>query len=129
MRQTYRVRYVIIQTFLFRESLISCRSMQTEHSSHPTSFSMRGTQTILTARPPPDPISTYEPNHPESHYPSDLNDLERIWHDRYHFLLQMGFELRPRYRPGWIPSWLNAKEDSVIYEDSLEHLVRPSLQT
>lgn len=97
--------------------------MQTEHNSHPTSFSMRGTQTILTTRPPPDPISTYEPNHPESHYPSDLNKLERIWHDRYQFLLQMGFELRPRYRTGWIPSWLNAKEESIIYEDSLEHLL------
>jgi len=35
-----------------------------------------------------------------------LTPQEAKWRDRYHFLLDRGFELRPRYRPGWIPSWL-----------------------
>ena len=104
--------------------LISFSPMQAEHTSHPTSFSMHVAQTISTARPPPDPIPTYEPNYPESHYPSELNLFERVWHDRYHFLLQKGLQLRPRYRPGWSPSWLNSKGESLLYEDSLEHPVR-----
>lgn len=81
---------------------------------------MRGTQEIPTVRPPPDPIPTYEPNQPDSYYPPALNRFERIWHDRYHFLLQKGLELRPRYRPGWTPSWLNTKEEFLLSEDSLE---------
>lgn len=35
----------------------------------------------------------------------DLATDEEIWRDRYSFLLNRGLELRPRYRPGWIPSW------------------------
>ena len=102
--------------------------MQTEQSSHSTSFSMRGTQTISTSRPLPDPIPTYKPNQPDSYYPPALNLFERIWHDRYQFFLQKGFKLRPRYSPGWTPSRLNAKGESVLREDSLEHLVRPCFQ-
>ena len=99
--------------------------MHTEHSSRPTSFSMCGTQTISSAPPPrSDPIPTYEPNHPDSYYPSDLNLFEKVWHDRYHFLLQKGLQLRPRYRPGWTPSWLNAEGDFLLFEDSLEQPVR-----
>jgi len=86
---------------------------------------MRGTQSISTTPPPPDPIPVYKPNQPDSYYPPALNRFERIWHDRYHFLLQKGFELRPRYRPGWTPSWLNAKGEPLLCEDSLQHLVRP----
>ncbi|EDR13591.1 uncharacterized protein LACBIDRAFT_322624 [Laccaria bicolor S238N-H82] len=81
---------------------------------------MRGTQEIPTVRPPPDPIPTYEPNQPDSYYPPALNRFERIWHDRYHFLLQKGLQLRPRYRPGWVPSWLNAKGEFLLHEDSLQ---------
>ena len=103
-------------------------SMQTEQSSHSTSFSMRGTQTISTSQPLPDPIPTYKPNQPDSYYPPALNLFERIWHDRYQFFLQKGFKLRPRYSPGWTPSRLNAKGESVLREDSLEHLVRPCFQ-
>ena len=103
--------------------------MQTEHSSHPTSFSMRGTQTISTTSPPPDPIPAYEPKQSDSYYPPALNTFERIWHDRYHFLLQKGLQLRPRYRPGWVPSWLNAKGEFLLFEDSLEQPVRPCLDS
>ena len=85
---------------------------------------MRGTPEISIVHPPPDPIPIYKPNQPDSHYPPSLNRFERIWHDRYHFLLEKGLELRPRYRPGWTPSWLKAKGEFFICEDSLQHLVR-----
>lgn len=85
---------------------------------------MRGTQSISTTPPPPDPVPVYKPIQPDSYYPPALNRFERIWHDRYHFLLQKGFELRPRYRPGWTPSWLNTKGELFLCEDSLQHLVR-----
>lgn len=96
--------------------------MQTEHHN-PPSFSMRGVPTTSSAVPPPDPVPAYEPNQPDSHYHSELNVFERIWHDRYHFLLQMGLQLRPRYRPEWTPSWLNAKGEFLLFEDSLEQPV------
>jgi hypothetical protein len=104
--------------------LLAFFSMQTEHSSNSTSFSMRGTQTTSTTRPLPDPIPIYKPSQPDSYYPPTPNLCERIWDDRYNFLLQMGLQLRPSYRPGWTPSRLNAKGEFVVHEDSVQHLVR-----
>lgn len=30
---------------------------------------------------------------------------ERYWRDHYHWLLDQGYQLRPRLHPEWIPSW------------------------
>jgi hypothetical protein len=98
--------------------------LQMEHSYSSASPSMHGAQTTSPLPPPADPIPTYEPNQPDSYYPSALNIFERIWHDRYHFLFQRGLQLRPRYRPGWTPSWLNTKGEFLLAEDSLEQPVR-----
>ncbi|KAJ6460838.1 hypothetical protein C8R47DRAFT_1180548 [Mycena vitilis] len=35
----------------------------------------------------------------------DLLDGEIFWRDNFHFLLERGYRLRPRYHPDWIPSW------------------------
>ncbi|KIJ95230.1 hypothetical protein K443DRAFT_11526 [Laccaria amethystina LaAM-08-1] len=35
----------------------------------------------------------------------------------------MGLQLRPRYRPGWTPSRLNAKGEFVVHEDSLPQVM------
>lgn len=34
-----------------------------------------------------------------------LHPYEKRWVDRQPWLLQRGYELRPRFRPGWAPSW------------------------
>ncbi|KAJ7092043.1 kinase-like domain-containing protein [Mycena belliarum] len=37
--------------------------------------------------------------------PGQLNHREIFWRDHQVWLQEKGFMLRPRYRPGWIPSW------------------------
>jgi hypothetical protein len=49
---------------------------------------------------------------------------EELWRDRYTFLLDHGFELRPRYKPGWAPSWLGTNLDPATCEDAIMKGVR-----
>ncbi|KAG8900079.1 hypothetical protein FRC00_014634 [Tulasnella sp. 408] len=37
--------------------------------------------------------------------PESLTEDELPWLARYEFLKEHGYLLRPRYRPGWTPSW------------------------
>lgn len=60
--------------------------------------------------------------------PVKLNDSEVRWRDRYAFLLDRGFLLRPRYRPGWTPSWVGTKLDPIDCEDSFQAIVRSAFQ-
>ncbi|TFK38181.1 hypothetical protein BDQ12DRAFT_684117 [Crucibulum laeve] len=46
----------------------------------------------------------YEPEHCEGIY-CHLYKGEDIWAKLYPLLLSRGYRLRPRYAPGWIPSW------------------------
>lgn len=39
------------------------------------------------------------------------------WRDRYGMLKDEGYELRPRLRPGWKPSWLESGADPLDCED------------
>ena len=43
---------------------------------------------------------------------AELMNFEVQWRDRQPMLEQRGYMLRPRYRPGWIPSW--HKDPSLI---------------
>lgn len=50
-----------------------------------------------------------------------LLDFEERWRDKQSFLESKGYMLRPRYRPGWTPSWRNKplvdprnREDAII---------------
>lgn len=36
---------------------------------------------------------------------SRMSHVEKSWRDRQAFLEASGYMLRPRYRPGWVPSW------------------------
>ena len=36
---------------------------------------------------------------------AELRDGELFWRDHYDWLKAAGYRLRPRFRPGWIPSW------------------------
>lgn len=44
--------------------------------------------------------------------------MEIPWLSRYQFLHDCGYELRPRYRPGWIAPWEPYAKDYQKYEES-----------
>ena len=46
---------------------------------------------------------------------SSLLPDEVAWRDRQPYLQSHGYMLRPRYQPGWIPSWQQRKPD--VYHD------------
>lgn len=63
-----------------------------------------------------------------------LLDVERGWKDRQLFLLSKGYQLRPRLRHGWKPSWEGTDknildcEDAVVLPVSLHALETQSTQ-
>ena len=44
---------------------------------------------------------------------------EIYWKDRYFFLEDCGYILRPRYHPAWKPSWIGTNRDPMFCEDSI----------
>ena len=52
-----------------------------------------------------------------------LDPVELTWRDRQRFLQSKGYMLRPRYRPGWVPSWQNPQNFALRMEDSIRHPV------
>ncbi|GBE78924.1 predicted protein [Sparassis crispa] len=49
---------------------------------------------------------------------------EIFWRDRQVYLEEHGYQLRPRYRPGWSPSWLEMNVTPSFCEDSISLLWR-----
>ena len=51
---------------------------------------------------------------------SRLSEQEEVWRDRQQILVNHGYVLRPRLRPGWMPSWRRAGEQAnpFQFEDS-----------
>ena len=63
-------------------------------------------------------------------YPEDkLREGEVYWRDRYDWLLESGYALRPRYRPGWVPSWKATDGYPPRFEDGWLPQVRRSKVT
>ncbi|KAI0077828.1 hypothetical protein K474DRAFT_1674582 [Panus rudis PR-1116 ss-1] len=50
----------------------------------------------------------------------DLRPWELPWRDRAIYLRERGYILRPRYQPGWTPSWRNTNRDPDFCEDSIK---------
>ncbi|KAL5492959.1 hypothetical protein ACEPAI_4407 [Sanghuangporus weigelae] len=48
---------------------------------------------------------------------SRLLSGEALWRDRYGMLESHGYQLRPRYNPNWVLSWLNTKKPASRHED------------
>lgn len=60
--------------------------------------------------------------------PQDLNRPEQYWAKVQKWLSdEKGYMLRPRFREGWVASWLEGNKDYHKFEDGSRHLVRPSL--
>ncbi|KAL5492972.1 hypothetical protein ACEPAI_4420 [Sanghuangporus weigelae] len=53
----------------------------------------------------------------QAYIPFDLTNSEKWWRDRYSFLMKHGYQLRPRFRPGWIPTWVRKKKRPLLCED------------
>ena len=49
----------------------------------------------------------------------DLEQFEIWWRNRYHILKEHGYEVRPRFRPDWKPSWRGTDLDAMLMEDSI----------
>ncbi|RPD53215.1 hypothetical protein L226DRAFT_503286 [Lentinus tigrinus ALCF2SS1-7] len=52
-------------------------------------------------------------------FPGGLRGLEVYWHERYEWLNKAGYQLRPRYRPDWVPSWQASKKSRWDVEDGV----------
>ncbi|KAF8675678.1 Protein kinase domain [Rhizoctonia solani] len=50
--------------------------------------------------------------------PEELSEIEKRWVTFQPYLLSKGYQLRPRYRPGWKPSWEGTNLDPISCEDS-----------
>ena len=53
-----------------------------------------------------------------------LMSEEVYWRDHQLWLARQGYMLRPRYRPGWVPSWKDSGKRWVYFEDGLTLGVR-----
>jgi hypothetical protein len=49
--------------------------------------------------------------------PGGLGGNEKWWVERQEALEQAGYMLRPRFRPGWQPSWTGTNKDFYDFED------------
>lgn len=55
-----------------------------------------------------------------------LVKTEEWWRDRYYDIERHGYQLRPRYHPLWVPSWIGSKKDFYKVEDGQANIVRLS---
>jgi hypothetical protein len=54
----------------------------------------------------------------------DIDPVESWWVERQEALERAGYMLRPRYRPGWKPSWAGTKREYSRFEDGQLQWVR-----
>ncbi|KAH9054578.1 kinase-like domain-containing protein [Lactarius deliciosus] len=54
----------------------------------------------------------------------EISGPETWWVERQVALEQAGYMLRPRYRPGWKPSWVGTNKDAFDSEDGQSHSLR-----
>ena len=48
-----------------------------------------------------------------------LDNGEAFWRENYQFLLDHGYQLRPRYSPDWVPSWIGTNKHRRNFEDGI----------
>ncbi len=48
-----------------------------------------------------------------------LLEQEIFWRDRHDWLKRHGYNLRPRYKPGWVPPWKDTGEPPSMYEEGV----------
>lgn len=58
-----------------------------------------------------------------------LKSTEYFWRDHQKWLQERGYILRPRFRPGWKPSWIEKGIDDYGCEDAQPLRVRLTFLT
>ncbi len=71
-----------------------------------------------------EPMSLVEFMQGEQKKAEVLSGIEKHWRDRYDMLLDHGYQLRKRMRPGWVPSWRDTQLHPNLFEDGYRHWVR-----
>lgn len=66
-------------------------------------------------------------NPPELPSLAELGKREEPWRSRFDVLKSHGYLLRPRYRPGWVPSWKPTIEDAQVH-GRFEDAIRPQVR-
>jgi hypothetical protein len=94
------------------------QSTRVDHTSPPASGSGQASLHVIQSHAVSASVAEIH-----SLYSIEVAKYEEIWRDRYSFLLNRGFELRVRYRPGWTPSWLGTSLDPENCEDSIRKSV------
>lgn len=51
-------------------------------------------------------------------FPGNLDSDEIWWKDHFLWLKDVGYQLRPRHAPGWVPSWRGTDKLWALCEDS-----------
>ncbi|KAF8165858.1 hypothetical protein B0H34DRAFT_648961 [Crassisporium funariophilum] len=62
-------------------------------------------------------------NIPAVYYPPALSPSEKVWRDRYEFIKEHGYQLRPRYRPNWTPTLLGNGRHHHSGEDHIMQIM------
>jgi hypothetical protein len=57
--------------------------------------------------------------------PGGIGEIEKWWVERQEALERAGYMLRPRYRPGWQPSWTGTGRFYLDFEDGQGIAVSP----
>ncbi|EPQ58920.1 hypothetical protein GLOTRDRAFT_35157 [Gloeophyllum trabeum ATCC 11539] len=52
-----------------------------------------------------------------------LAEVEMSWRDRYDYFESRGYQLRPRYKAGWTPSWIGKNIDPEFCEDAIRQRI------
>jgi len=59
--------------------------------------------------------------------PGGLLRTELFWRDHSKWLEDSGYQLRARFQPSWVPSWVNTKQFCSDFEDSEFHMASHTL--
>lgn len=54
----------------------------------------------------------------------NLLSYEVFWRERFDFLKDRGYILRPRFKPEWTPSWIGTNRHPNFCEDSIRSMVQ-----
>ena len=61
--------------------------------------------------------NAYSSSGPPDSRAGTLDLAERWWRNRYDEIAEYGYQLRPRYKPNWQPSWLKSGKVFYTVED------------
>ncbi|QRV89239.1 kinase domain protein [Ceratobasidium sp. AG-Ba] len=64
------------------------------------------------------PTQSFDTAELATHAPEKRLEVEERWVSFQPYLQSKGYQLRPRYRPGWVPSWIKTGANPLECEDS-----------